>query len=223
MTILVAPSLLAADFGKLREAVKLVEENGADWIHFDIMDGHFVPAITMGPAVVQSLRPHSRLFFDVHLMVANPEAHLDAFAAAGADLITVHAEASAHLDRVLRRIKALGVKAGVALNPATGPAVLDYVWPLLDLVLVMSVNPGAGGQPFIPEVLPKISFLAQQIRKRALGTVIEVDGGINAETAGQVVQAGATVLVAGSAIFDNAAGLKLIQAFKLLKGPTRPI
>ncbi|MEW5785008.1 MAG: ribulose-phosphate 3-epimerase [Bacillota bacterium] len=223
MTVLVAPSLLAADFGKLREAVRLVEENGADWIHLDIMDGHFVPLITIGPPVVKSLRPHTRLLLDAHLMVANPEEHLAAFAAAGADLITVHVEATAHLDRVLRKIKAFGLKAGVALNPATPPAALEYVWPLLDLILVMSVNPGAGGQPFIPAVLPKISYLAAQIRARKIPVELQVDGGINEDTAARIVEAGATVLVAGSAVFNGDAAVNTIQAFKLIKGSFRAV
>ncbi len=221
--IKVAPSLLSADFGMLREAVRLVESHGADWIHLDIMDGHFVPSITMGPLVAQWLRPHTGLFLDAHLMVSNPEDHLEAFARAGVDSITVHAEATAHLDRVLRKISGLGVKAGVALNPATPPEVLEYVWPLLDLVLVMSVNPGAGGQSFIPAVLPKIAYLAQRIREVKPDAALQVDGGINLETAPAVIEAGANVLVAGSAVFKDQDGLKLIQAFKALGGETKAV
>ncbi len=223
MAVKIAPSLLAADFGRLREEVHRIKSAGADWIHFDIMDGAFVPAITMGPLVLEALRPHTDLIFDAHLMVENPEAHLEAFARAGADMITVHAEATAHLDRVLRRIKGRGLRAGAALNPATPPRLLDYVWPLLDLVLVMSVNPGAGGQSFIPAVLPKIEVIAGRIRESGRAVELSVDGGINESTAPQAAAAGATVLVAGSALFKAPGGMELIQAFKSMDSPRYPV
>jgi ribulose-phosphate 3-epimerase len=198
---LISPSILSADFARLGDEVRAIDEAGADWIHVDVMDGHFVPNITIGPGVVKALRPHSSKPFDVHLMISPVDPFLEAFAEAGADVITVHPEAGPHLHRTIQRIKALGKKAGVSLNPATPAKVLDYVIEEVDLVLVMSVNPGFGGQKFISSQLKKIEAIANRIAKESLQVELEVDGGIDAETAPQAVSAGATVLVAGTAAF----------------------
>jgi ribulose-phosphate 3-epimerase len=198
---IVAPSILSADFAKLGEEVRAVDEAGADWIHIDVMDGHFVPNLTIGPGVVKALRPHSKKPFDVHLMIAPVDPFLDAFAEAGADIITVHPEAGPHLHRTIQRVRALGKQAGVSLNPATPVDALDYVLDDLDLVLVMSVNPGFGGQKFISSQLRKIEAIAERIATRGLDIQLEVDGGIDAANARQAVDAGATALVAGTAVF----------------------
>jgi ribulose-phosphate 3-epimerase len=198
---IIAPSILSADFAKLGEEVRASDEAGADWILVDVMDGHFVPNLTIGPGVVKALRPHTKKPFDVHLMISPVDPFLDAFAEAGADIITVHPEAGPHLHRTIQRVKGLGRKAGVSLNPATPAKALDYVLEDVDLVLVMSVNPGFGGQKFITSQLRKIEAIADRVAKESLDVIVEVDGGIDPETARQAVAAGATALVAGTAVF----------------------
>ena len=211
-SVKIAPSILSADFAKLGEEVKAIDEAGCDYIHIDVMDGHFVPNITIGPDVVKALRPHTKKTFDVHLMISPVDQYLEAFANAGSDIITVHAEAGAHLDRSLQVIRGLGKKAGVSLNPSTPADVVQYVLDKVDLILVMTVNPGFGGQNFIESQVNKVSTLRKMIGDRPIE--LEVDGGINPKTAALVTGAGANVLVAGSAVFNSGKYKEAIEALR---------
>ncbi|MCL6616542.1 MAG: ribulose-phosphate 3-epimerase [Anoxybacillus ayderensis] len=212
--IKIAPSILSANFAKLGEEIVDVERGGADYIHVDVMDGHFVPNITIGPLIVEAIRPVTALPLDVHLMIEQPDRYIPTFAKAGADYLTVHVEACPHLHRTIHLIKEHGVKAGVALNPHTPIAMIEHIIEDIDLVLFMTVNPGFGGQSFIPAVLPKIRAFSTLVRERGLSVEIEVDGGIHAETAKLCVQAGANVLVAGSAIYNQADRAQAIRAIR---------
>lgn len=214
MMIKIAPSILSADFSKLGEEIKEVEQGGADYIHVDVMDGHFVPNITIGPLIVKSIRPITNLPLDVHLMIANPDQYIPEFAKAGADIISVHVEACPHLHRTIHLIKEQGKKAGVVLNPATPVETIQHILLDVDLVLLMTVNPGFGGQSFIPSVLPKIKQIRQMVDDLGLPIEIEVDGGVNQDTAKQCIEAGANVLVAGSAIYNKENRKEAIQQIR---------
>jgi ribulose-phosphate 3-epimerase len=200
---IIAPSILSADFSRLGEEIKAIEKGNADWVHIDVMDGHFVPNITIGPLVVASIREITTLPLDVHLMIQDPDKYIEKFAKAGADIITVHVETSPHLHRSVQFIKDQGCKAGVSLNPATSLTMLDHILSEVDMVLIMTVNPGFGGQEFIPSVLPKIKRLREKINEKGIGVDIEVDGGVNINTISKVAQAGGNIFVAGNAVFTT--------------------
>ncbi|MEC1260824.1 ribulose-phosphate 3-epimerase [Bacillus swezeyi] len=213
--VYVAPSILSADFARLGEEIKDVEQGGADFIHIDVMDGHFVPNLTIGPLVVEAVRPITELPLDVHLMIEHPDRYIPAFAKAGADILSVHAEACPHLHRTIQLIKEQGIKAGVVLNPHTPVQLIEHVLEDLDLVLLMTVNPGFGGQSFISSVVPKIRQVKELAEQKGLsGLLIEVDGGVNRETAAQCIEAGANLLVAGSAIYNEKDRKKAISDIK---------
>jgi len=201
--ILISPSLLSADFARLGEEVEAVEEAGADWLHLDVMDGHFVPNITIGPLIVAAVKKIARVPLDVHLMISDPDSYLEAFHTAGADVLTVHPEATHHLHRTLTRIRELGMKAGAALNPSTGLEAVKYILPQVDVIMLMTVNPGFGGQSFIPSLLPKVLETRKLIDESGYRILLEVDGGVSPKTAPDLAKHGADVFVAGSAVFGN--------------------